>query len=58
MDEEDYLELNEEEKNAKEPRNSISLDKKVKRASQTSKQKNHKNSGKAGRVPQKIYGEQ
>ena len=54
MDEEDYLELNEEVKNEKEPRNSISLDKKVKRASQTSKQKNHENSGKAGRVPQKI----
>ena len=54
MDEEDYLELNEEVKNEKEPRNSISLDKKVKRASQTSKQKNHKNNGKAGRVPQKI----
>ena len=45
-EEEDYLEMNEEVKNAKEPRDWL----KIGRFSQRSKRKNHKHSGKAQRV--------
>ena len=49
-DEEDYSELNDEVKNAKESKEVTSLIKKICRASQRIKQKNHKHSGNAGRV--------